>query len=65
MYTDGARAYEQISAELAFSHAYVDHSKGEYSKKQMIRRKLRSVHTNTIDGWWGRLKAYGGMPVGE
>ena len=58
LYTDGARAYEQISANLGYSHAYVDHSKGEYSKKKMIKRKLRSVHTNTIDGWWSRLKTW-------
>ena len=30
----------------------------EYRKKKVANRKLRSVHTNAIDGWWGRLKTW-------
>jgi len=50
MYTDGARAYTVIAKDIGCKHDYVDHSHFEYVKGL--------VHTNTIDGWWGRLKTW-------
>ena len=50
LYSDGARAYVQIAAKIGCKHAHVDHSSGEYVRGE--------VHTNTIDGWWGRLKTW-------
>ena len=61
LYSDGARAYVQIAAKLQCKHAFVDHSSGEYVRGD--------VHTNTIDGWWGRLKVWwnarGGVQEGH
>ena len=50
MFTDGARACVVIAKDIGCKHDYVDHSHGEYVKG--------NVHTNTIDGWWGRLKTW-------
>ena len=50
LYSDGARATVQIAVKLQCKHAYVDHSKGEFVRGE--------VHTNTIDGCWGRLKTW-------
>ena len=50
LYTDGARAYVIIAKQIGCKHDYVDHSSGQYVKGH--------VHTNTIDGWWGRLKTW-------
>ena len=50
LYSDGARAYVQIAVKLQCKHAYVDHNKGEFVRGE--------VHTNTIDGWWGRVKTW-------
>ena len=44
------RANAQNAVKSQCKYAYVDHSKGEFVR--------REVHTNTIDGWWGRLKTW-------
>jgi len=58
LYTDGARAYESLSKELGFRWSSVDHSSGEFSRKQRLWGKLRVVSTQGIDGTWGRLKTF-------
>jgi len=58
LFTDGARAYEVIAKKVGYLHDYVDHSSGVYSKKATVGGQLRSVHTNTIDGLWGRLHCW-------
>ena len=58
LFTDGARAYVTISAKCGFSHDYVDHGKGQYAKDGVFRGKRLRVHTNSIDGCWGRLKTW-------
>ena len=58
LFTDGARCYEVISKKAGYLHDYVDHGSGQYAKDATIAgRKLR-VHTNGIDGCWGRLKTW-------
>ena len=37
---------------------YVDPSSGVYSKRAKVAGQWRSVHTNTIDGLWGRLHCW-------
>ena len=58
LFTDGAKAYEKLAKEKGWPHAYVDHEEGEFARKQMIRRKLRTVSTQAIDGLWGNLKMW-------
>ena len=56
LFTDGARAYETISAKCGFKHAYIDHSKGQYAKDAVFGGQTFTVHTNTVDSCWDRLK---------
>ena len=58
LFTDGARAYEVISKKAGFLHDYVDHGTGIYAKDATIAGVKRRVHTNGIDGCWGRLKTW-------
>jgi len=58
LFTDGARAYATVSSKCGFIHDYVDHGKGQYAKDAVIKGNRLRVHTNTIDGCWGRLKTW-------
>jgi transposase len=44
--TDESRIYSRV--KRSFTHQFVNHSKLEYARG--------SVHTNTIEGFWGQLK---------
>ncbi len=48
--TDGAQMYKAAGKAFA-SHHYVDHAKGEY-----VKRADASIHTNTIEGFFGIFK---------
>jgi len=58
LFTDGARAYEAISKKCGYKHSYVDHGHGQYAKDVVFGGVTFRVHTNTIDGCWGRLKTW-------
>ena len=58
LYTDGARAYESLCKEIGLKWSSVDHSSGEFVRKQRLWGKLRVVSTQGIDGTWGRLKTF-------
>jgi len=58
LYTDGARAYESLCKELGIRWSSVDHSSGEYVRRERLWGKLRVVSTQGIDGTWGRLKIF-------
>ena len=58
LYTDGARAYESICKEYGMKWSSVDHSSGEFVRKQKLWGKVRVVSTQGIDGTWGRLKTF-------
>jgi transposase-like protein len=48
--TDGANMYKTVGKGYA-SHDYVDHARGEY-----VRRADATIHTNTIEGFFGIFK---------
>lgn len=48
--TDGAQFYKVLGPRYA-SHDYVDHARGEY-----VRKGDASIHTNTIEGFFGIFK---------
>jgi len=58
LFTDGARAYISVCKELGVFNSQVDHNKGEFSRRETIRGKLRVVSTQAIDGTWGNLKNF-------
>jgi len=58
LFTDGARAYTSVCKDMGIFNAQVDHSKGEFSRRQTIHGKLRVVSTQGIDGAWGNLKNF-------
>jgi hypothetical protein len=45
--TDDHRSYRQLG-RVGFDHGVINHSAGEYVRGD--------VHTNTIEGYWSRLK---------
>lgn len=49
--SDGLLAYRNTLTEIGFTHEVVNHSAGEY-----VRRENRAIHTQTIEGKWGDLK---------
>jgi len=58
LYSDGARAYESLAREKGIRWSSVDHSAGEYVRRERLWGKLRVVSTQGIDGTWGRLKTF-------
>ena len=50
LYTDGARAYESLCKERGLKWSSLDHSSGEFVRRQRLRGKLRVVFTQGIDG---------------
>jgi len=58
LFTDGARCYAVVAKKAGFFHDYVDHGNGVYAKSATVDGKVRRVHTNGIDGCWGRLKTW-------
>ena len=58
LYSDGARAYESLAKEMGLRWSSVDHSIGEFVRRQRLWGKLRIVSTQGIDGTWGRLKTF-------
>ena len=53
VYTDGLRAYVRIK-NMGYKHDHVKHSAGQWVKET----GQHSVHTQSVDGLWGRLKAF-------
>ncbi len=49
IYTDGFKGYRTLP-RYGYRHAWVDHDAGEYVRGE--------VHTQTLDGYWGRLKNF-------
>lgn len=49
IYTDGRKGYRHLP-RYGYLHDWVDHEAGEYVRGQ--------VHTQNIDGYWGRLKTH-------
>lgn len=49
IYTDGRKGYRRLP-RYGYLHDWVDHEAGEYVRGQ--------VHTQNIDGYWGRLKTH-------
>ena len=58
LFTDGAKAYTAVCKEIGILNEQVDHNKGEFSRRQFIKGKLRVVSTQGIDGAWGNLKNF-------
>ena len=58
LFTDGAKAYTAVCKELNILNEQVDHNKGEFTRRQVIKGKLRVVSTQGIDGAWGNLKNF-------
>ena len=58
LYTDGARAYEALAKEYGIKWSSVDHSSGEFTRRERLWGKLRVVSTQGIDGQWGLLKTF-------
>mmetsp|Transcript_102581 Transcript_102581/g.177155 ORF Transcript_102581/g.177155 Transcript_102581/m.177155 type:complete len:213 (-) Transcript_102581:40-678(-) len=54
--TDGCKAYVKAAKAAGLEHHYVDHSRGEYSRKGKINGKMDVVHSNTVDGPWAHWK---------
>ena len=52
--TDGLKCQPKLAQKYGLVHHKLDHSSGEYSRKE----GTFTAHTNTIDGEWGRLKAW-------
>lgn len=50
--TDEWRSYNKFNS--MYKHHKVNHSKGEYVKKD--NREAYKIHTNTIEGFWSHLK---------
>ena len=57
--TDEYKGYTSLS-HFRYNHKTINHSKGEYSKEEVIKKSRRiqsfKVHTNTIEGYWSLLK---------
>jgi len=49
IYTDGRKGYRKLF-RYGYLHDWVDHEAGEYIRGE--------VHTQTIDGFWGKLKTF-------
>ena len=58
LYSDGARAYETLSKEYGLRWSSVDHSSGEFVRRERLWGKLRAVSTQGIAGAWGLLKTF-------
>jgi len=58
VFTDGARAYESLCKEYGLRWSSVDHSSGEFTRRERLWGKLRVVSTQGIDGTWGALKTF-------
>ena len=43
---------------MGFRWSSVDHSAGEFTRKQRLWGKVRTVSTQGIDGCWGALKTF-------
>ena len=57
LFTDGAKAYKQLVSD-GFLHRAVNHSAGEFFRDENIKGKCITVHTNGIDGLWGRYTTW-------
>jgi len=51
MVTDELRQYRQMANSVAAAHETVEHSKGEY-----VRRDTPEIHTNTVEGYYSIFK---------
>ena len=58
LFTDGARAYECVCKEYSLKWSSVDHSSGEFTRRQCLWGRERVVSTQGIDGAWGLLKTF-------
>ena len=58
LYSDGARAYQSLAKEIGLRWSCVDHSSGEFVRRERLWGKLRTIYTQGIDGTWGSLKTF-------
>ena len=58
VFADSAKAYIGPAKDHGLRLSCVDHGSGEYTRKEMLRGKLRVVSTQGIDGAWGNLKTW-------
>ena len=58
LFTDAASAYTSACMEFGIFNAQVDHSKGEFTRRETIKGKVRVVSTQEIDGAWGNMKTF-------
>ena len=58
LFTDVARAYTAACKAHVIHNSQVDHSSGEFTRRERLQGKLRVVSTQGIDGAWGRLKTF-------
>ena len=56
--TDGAPCYPKVAAKCNAKHFYVNHSQGEFQRKNRFQNKSLSVHTGTIDSCWKQMKTH-------
>ena len=64
LFADSTKAYIAPAKEHGLLLSCVDHGKGEYTRKETIRCKMRTVSTQGIDGACGRLKVWLGPKGG-
>jgi len=58
LHPDGAMPYTSVCKELGVFNAQVDHNKGEFSRRETIKGKLRVVSTQGIDGACENIKTF-------
>ena len=58
LFADSAKAYIGPAKDHGLYLSCVDHGSGEYTRKEQLRGKMRTVSTQGIDGAWGNLKIW-------
>ena len=58
LFADSAKAYIAPAKARGLFLSCVDHGSGEYTRKEVIMGKMRTVSTQGIDGAWGNLKIW-------
>ena len=56
--SDGAPCYDKIASCTGLLKRSVNHSKGEFERKERLHNKVISVHTGSIDNVWKMLKEH-------
>jgi transposase-like protein len=61
IHSDGLKAYRKLPSEYGYTEQhYVKHTDGEFVRLSPNRRtgRLQKVHSNSVDGLWGRIKNF-------